>query len=97
MTPALILRQVPREGRPCHEKKRARVDQDATVRAVRDATGLIASPIGKIRPDFSCDAHGAPVVTYCFSVQVSGRDWCGSGAPKDAELTNPGNWRIAIA
>ena len=96
MTPALILRQVPREGRPCHEKKRARVDQDATARAVRDATGFHASGSFGQALDFTTDSHGTPVVRYGISVLVSGRDWAGSGAPKDAELMNPANWRAAI-
>jgi len=93
MTPALVLRTVPREGRPCHERKRARVDQDATVRAVRDATGFHASASLARALDFTVDSHGAPIVRYGFSVEVSGREWAGSGQPKDAELMNAGNWR----
>lgn len=94
MTPALLLRHVPREGRPCHERKRARIDQDAVVRAVRDATGLPAHPVGRIPLEFTCDRNGLPIVSYSLSVGVVGRSWAGSGQAKDAELMLPANWRI---
>jgi len=90
---AVVFRIVPREGRPCHERKRARCDLDATVRAVRDATGFFASGSATRALDFALE-RGTPVVTYGFSVAVSGRTWAGSGAPKDAELLNADNWRV---
>lgn len=97
MTPALVLRTrfASEMGRPCcsGHLRFASADAMTTARMVHSSLGVHAKGDVAKAPRIE-ERMGLRIVEYLLSIAVSGREWAGSGMPKDAELTNPANWRV---